>query len=195
MRSPARDARPQAAPSFRNAARPDREIKRASTAVGITRLTRIGTGPRTAPIGSTINSSNAVMLRASRAMTQRRASLAGAQPRAAPRASDPRSDSSDPMEGMFGQRYRGDAAVRRRFAVGRAPNTYSWAPRAWGGSPTSRGHRKRRASPRLRPGEISRSFEQPTPVDDRPALHLYAKRRPTEQAPDQRSNRLRRAGL
>ena len=60
-------------PGGANAARPDRDNKRTITAAGITRLTRIGTGPRIAPIGSTINSSDAVKLSASRAMTQRRA--------------------------------------------------------------------------------------------------------------------------
>src|SRR5205807_2792307 len=55
------------------AARPDRDQSSQRTAAGITRLTRTGTGPRTAPIGSTINSSDATRLSASRAITQRRA--------------------------------------------------------------------------------------------------------------------------
>src|SRR6202022_2319272 len=57
----------------RRGAGPDRDQRSQRTAAGITRLTRTGTGPRMAPMGSTVNSSEATRLSASRAMTQRRA--------------------------------------------------------------------------------------------------------------------------
>src|ERR1700732_3279599 len=56
-----------------NGARPDRDQSNHNTDAGITRLTRTGTGPRIAPRGSTVNSSDATRLSASMAMTQRRA--------------------------------------------------------------------------------------------------------------------------